>query len=98
MGLGILGMCRRLAVSLGSAWLQRAKGTKKHCRKSTRDFQNHLKAHGAAGAFALVTAGLPTTWLPDGNEPVVYRWETRLKKLLRPPEAWRFVTLLQFGL
>ena len=61
----ILGMCRRLAVSLACAWLMRAKGTKKHSRKSTRDFQDHLKAHGAACAFALVTASHPTAWLPN---------------------------------
>jgi predicted transposase YbfD/YdcC len=61
----ILGMCRRLAVSLACAWLQRAKGDKKHCRKSTRDFQDHLKAHGAACAFALVAASNPTAWLPN---------------------------------
>lgn len=61
----ILGMCRRVAVSLGCAWLQRAKGNKKHSRKSTRDFQDHLKAHGAACAFALVTAVHPTAWLPN---------------------------------
>jgi hypothetical protein len=61
----ILGMCRRLAVSLACAWLKRAKGTKKHSRKSTRDFQDHLKAHGAACAFALVTASHPTAWLPN---------------------------------
>ena len=61
----ILGMCRRLAVSLACAWLQRAKGDKKHCRKSTRDFQDHLTAHGAACAFALVAASKPTAWLPN---------------------------------
>ena len=60
----ILGMCRRLAVSLACAWLQQAKAGKKHCRKSTRDFQDHLKADGAARAFALVTAFRPTAWLP----------------------------------
>jgi len=38
---------------------------KKHCRKSTRDFQDHLKAHGAACAFALVAASNPTAWLPN---------------------------------
>ena len=61
----ILGMCRRLAISLACAWLQRAKGDKKHCRKSTRDFQDHLKAHSAACAFALITATNPTAWLPN---------------------------------
>ena len=38
---------------------------KKHCRKGTRDFQDHLKAHGAACAFALVAASNPTAWLPN---------------------------------
>ena len=61
----ILGMCRRLAVGLACEWLRRAKGTKKNCRKSTRDFQDHLTAHGAACAFALVTAANPTAWLPN---------------------------------
>lgn len=61
----ILGMCRRVAVSLACAWLQRAKANQPHSRKSTRDFQDHLKAHGAACAFALVTAVHPTAWLPN---------------------------------
>jgi len=60
----ILGMCRRLVVSLACAWLKRAKGNQKHCRKSTRDFQDHLQAEGAARAFALVTACHSTAWLP----------------------------------
>jgi len=60
----ILGMCRRVAVSIACEWLRKAKGNKKHCRKSTRDFQDHLKAHGAACAFALVAATHPTAWLP----------------------------------
>ena len=38
---------------------------KKHCRKGTSDFQDHLKAHGAACAFALVAASNPTAWLPN---------------------------------
>ena len=61
----ILGMCRRLAVSLACTWLKRAKADKKHCRRSTRDFQDHLKAHGAACAFALVAASNPTAWFPN---------------------------------
>jgi hypothetical protein len=60
----ILGMCRRLAVSLACAWLKIAHGGKPHSRTSTRDFQDHLLAHGAARAFALVTASKPTAWLP----------------------------------
>lgn len=61
----ILGMCRRVAVSLACEWLRTAKGNKKHCRKSTRDFQDHLKTHGAACGFALVAAANPTAWLPN---------------------------------
>jgi len=59
----VLGMCRRLAVSLACIWLCKAKGTKKNCRKSTRDFQDHLTAQNAACAFALITAARPTAWL-----------------------------------
>lgn len=61
----ILGMCRRLVVGFACAWLRKAKGTKKHCRKSTRDFQDHLTAHGFACAFTLVTATTPSAWLPN---------------------------------
>jgi hypothetical protein len=61
----ILGMCRRLAAGFACAWLRREKGPKKHSRKSTRDFQDHLRAHGAARAFALFTAANPTAWLPN---------------------------------
>ena len=61
----ILGMCRRLAVGFACEWLRRAKGQKKHSRKSTRDFQEHLEAHGAARGFALITAANPTAWLPN---------------------------------
>lgn len=60
----ILGMCRRLVVSFACDWLRREKGAKKHSRKSTRSFQEHLDAHGAARAFALITAANPTAWLP----------------------------------
>lgn len=59
----ILGMCRRLAVSLACAWLNEAK--KKNCRLSTRDFQDHLKAHGVAVGFALITANTPSAWRPN---------------------------------
>jgi len=61
----ILGMCRRLVVGFTCEWLRREKGTKKHSRKSTRSFQEHLAAHGAARAFALITAANPTAWLPN---------------------------------
>lgn len=59
----ILGMCRRLAVSFACTWLRKAKTDKKNCRKSTRDFQDHLTAHNAACAFALITAARPTAWI-----------------------------------
>lgn len=59
----VLGMCRRLAVSLACTWLRKAKGAKKLCRKSTRDFQDHLSAQGFACAFALITAARPTAWI-----------------------------------
>lgn len=61
----VLGMCRRLAVSFACVWLHREKGKKKYSRKSTRDFQDHLTAHGIARAFALLTTENPTAWLPD---------------------------------
>lgn len=61
----ILGMCRRLVVGVACEWLRREKGAKKHSRKSTRSFQEHLKAHSAARAFALITADNPTAWLPN---------------------------------
>jgi len=34
----ILGMCRRLVARFAWAWLRKAQGAKKNCRKSTRDF------------------------------------------------------------
>jgi len=60
----IISRCRRLVVGFACAWLRAAKGTKKNYRKSTRDFQNHLTAHGFACAFAMVTATTPSAWLP----------------------------------
>jgi len=61
----ILGMCRRLSVSLACAWLQRAKAGKKHCRFSMRSFQEHLRIHGLVRGFALITATAPAAWLPN---------------------------------
>jgi len=61
----ILGMCRRLAVSLACAWLRQAKGNKKHCRKSTRDFQDHLKAPTARH---LPSRSSPRYALPHGSQ------------------------------
>ena len=57
----ILGMCRRLAVGLCSGCDARRAPRK----LSPRDFRDHLTAHGAACAFALVTAANPTAWLPN---------------------------------
>ena len=51
-----LGLCRRLVEGFACGWMGTAKGIKKNCRKSTRDFQHHLTAHGFGCAFALVTA------------------------------------------
>jgi hypothetical protein len=56
---------RRLAVGFACEWLRREKGARKHSRKSTRSFQEHLDAHSAARAFALITADTPTAWLPN---------------------------------
>lgn len=61
----ILGMCRRVVVGFACAWLQREKGERKHSRKSTRHFQEHLEANHRAPAFALITAANPTAWLPS---------------------------------
>jgi len=61
----ILGMCRRLAVSFACAWLRREKGSRKHSRKSTRHFQEHLEANDRAPAFALISSANPTAWLPN---------------------------------
>jgi hypothetical protein len=52
----ILGMCPRLVVGFACGRLRTAKGRKKNCGKSTRDFQDHLTAHNFACAFVLVTA------------------------------------------
>ena len=60
----ILGRCRRLVVGFACAGRRTAKGRKQHCRKRTRDFQDHLTAHGFACAFALVTATTPSASLP----------------------------------
>lgn len=61
----VLGLCRRLAVSLARASLQTLKDKQPHSRKSTRDFQEHLNARGAACGFALITAEQPTAWLQN---------------------------------
>ena len=61
----LLGRCRRLVVGFACEWLRKAKGTKKNCRKSTRDFQDHLTANNRARAFALITASTPSAWLQN---------------------------------
>jgi hypothetical protein len=59
-GLTVLGMFRRLAVSFATAWLACAPRRKQ--KKSTRDFQEHLRADSARRAFALVTSRNPMAW------------------------------------
>jgi predicted transposase YbfD/YdcC len=56
----VLGLFRRLAVSLAINWTAERK--KKHKRTSTRDFQDHLRAENARRALDLVTAKSPTSW------------------------------------
>lgn len=58
----VLGMFRRLAVSLAISWLEKKRQTRK--RASTRDFQDHLRAANARNAHCFVTANSPTSWLP----------------------------------
>jgi predicted transposase YbfD/YdcC len=58
----VLGMFRRLAVSLTIPWLGQKKKT--HRRASTRDFHDHLRAANARRAHLLVTANVPSSWLP----------------------------------
>jgi hypothetical protein len=52
-------------VGLACAGLRKAQGAKKNCRKSTRDFQAHLTAHGFVCALKLVTATTPSAWLSN---------------------------------
>jgi hypothetical protein len=59
-GLFVLGLFRRLTVSLACAWL--AEPHRQRAKMSTRDFQRHLAAHNALRAFALVTAANPKAW------------------------------------
>ena len=58
----VLGLFRRLTVSLAIAWLAARK--KRHPRTSTRDFHDHLRAEHARRAHLLVTTANPTSWLP----------------------------------
>jgi predicted transposase YbfD/YdcC len=56
----VLGMFRRLVLSLAISWTAQRKKTLK--RTSTRDFIDHLRAHNARRAFDLVTAKSPQAW------------------------------------
>ena len=56
----VLGMFRRLAVSIVVPWI--AEAQKKRKRTSTRDFFDHLKAEKGRRAFDLMTAKKPTAW------------------------------------
>jgi len=58
----VLGMFRRLAVSMAIPWLQKKKRVRS--RASSRDFHDHLRAENARRAHTLVTASVPTSWLP----------------------------------
>ena len=56
----VLGMFRRLAISLACAWLDDPVRRKQ--KLCTRDFLNHLNAKNARKAFALVTSLNPKAW------------------------------------
>ncbi len=58
----VLGMFRRLAISFAIPWIKKRKTKRK--RTSSRDFQDHLRANNARAAFALISANVPTAWLP----------------------------------
>jgi len=60
-GMTVLGMFRRLAVSLACVWLDDPLRRKR--KMSTRDFLNHLRAENARRAFALVASLNPTAWI-----------------------------------
>jgi hypothetical protein len=55
-----LGLFRRLIVSVGHGWLERAQ--KKNSRASLRTFVTTLRAHHARRALDLVTASAPQAW------------------------------------
>jgi hypothetical protein len=59
-GLFVLGLFRRLTVSLACAWL--APAHRQRAKLTTRDFQRHLAANNARLAFALVIATTPKAW------------------------------------
>jgi hypothetical protein len=58
----VLGMFRRLALSMAIPWIEKRKRTRR--RTSTRDFQDHLSASNAKLAHTLVTAAIPAAWFP----------------------------------
>lgn len=55
-----LGLFRRLVVSVGHQWIERAQ--KKNSRASLRTFVTGLRAHGFRRALDLVTASAPQAW------------------------------------
>jgi hypothetical protein len=59
-GLFMLGLFRRLTISLACAWL--AQPDRQKAKLTTRDFQRHLAADKARLAFALVTSVNPKAW------------------------------------
>ena len=69
----IISRCRRLVVGLACAWLRTAKGTKKNCRKTMRDFQDHFTAR------ADLTARLRVR-LRDGDRDDPFRAARPLEK------------------
>ena len=58
--LTVLGLFRRLAVSLAAAWLTCPRRRKQ--KKTMRDFQEQLRAHNKRRAFDLVTSLNPKAW------------------------------------
>jgi predicted transposase YbfD/YdcC len=56
----VLGMFRRVVVSLAIPWSQEKKKTKK--RTSTRSFLEHLNAENHRRAFDLITCTAPSAW------------------------------------
>jgi hypothetical protein len=58
--LTVLGMFRRLAVSLATVWL--ASPERQRQKKSTRDFLEHLRDQHYRRAFGLVTSLNPKAW------------------------------------
>jgi hypothetical protein len=59
-GLTVLGMFRRLAVSLATAWL--ACPRRRRQKQSTRDFQEQLRENNKRRAFDLATSVNPKAW------------------------------------